>query len=256
MLTAMRRSDTAKVTARDSERTEAPFQCPTCQREVTLHKGRIKVHHFAHKPPVTCARGIGESEAHLQAKLAIFDALKREGNVADLEIERDCGISVADVFARISGTPVAIEIQRSALSANQINARTQNYHRLGIAVLWIALPSPDLATSKYSPSAWEKWCHATYYGRIYYWDQGQVLKVAHFDPYVIEVPHSTWYEGGSERSAGGYDKRSKRWRTPRLGIPVLISASFHRSHREAWQGGTVAIPECSIYLDRQTKWWK
>lgn len=97
MLTAMRRSDTAKVTARDSERTEAPFQCPTCQREVTLHKGQIKVHHFAHKPPVTCARGIGESEAHLQAKLAIFDALKREGNVADLEIERDCGISVADI---------------------------------------------------------------------------------------------------------------------------------------------------------------
>ena len=256
MLTALRQSDVVKVIARKCERDEAPFQCPSCQREVTLRKGSIKVHHFAHKPPVTCSRGKGESEQHLQVKLSIFDALSREGNVTELEVERDFGISVADVFACISGTPVAIEIQRSTLSANEINARTRNYHRLGIAVLWIALPSPDLATSKYSPSAWEKWCHATYFGRVYYWEQGQVLRVIHFDPYVIEVPHSSWYADGSEQSAGGYDKRSKRWRKPNFGTSALISASFQRSSRQAWAGGTVVVPECSIYVDRQVKWWK
>ncbi len=256
MLTAVRQSDVVKVIARKCERDEAPFQCPSCQREVTLRKGSINVHHFAHKPPVTCSRGQGESEQHLQVKLAIFDALSQEGNVTELEVERDFEISVADVFACISGTPVAIEIQRSTLSANEINARTRNYHRLGIAVLWIALPSPDLATSKYSPSAWEKWCHATYFGRVYYWEQGQVLRVIHFDPYVIEVPHSSWYADGSEQSAGGYDKRSKRWRKPNFGTSALISASFQRSSRQAWAGGTVVVPECSIYVDRQVKWWK
>lgn len=255
MLTALRQSDTAKVIARDSERIDAPFLCPSCRKEVTLRKGQIKIHHFAHKPPVTCSRGLGESEQHLQVKLAIFDALRQEDNVTELEIERDFGSAASDVFARISGTPVAIEIQRSALSVNDINARTQNYHRLGISVLWIGLQKPDLATPKYSPSAWEKWCHATYFGRVYYWEQNQVLKAVHFDPYRIQVPHSTWYEGGSEQSAGGYDKKSKRWRTPRLGVPVLISRSFQHANRAAWSGGTVFVPECSIYLDRQEKWW-
>jgi competence protein CoiA len=255
MLTALRQSDSVKVIARESERDAAPFQCPTCLREVTLRKGNIKAHHFAHKPPVTCARGKGESVQHLQVKLAIFDALGRESNVTELELERDFGTSVADVYARISGTPVAIEIQRSTLSANEINARTRNYHRLGIYVLWIALPKPTLATSKYSPNAWEKWCHATYFGRVYYWEQGQVLKAVHFDPFVIEVPHSTWYEHGTEQSAGGYDRRSKRWRTPRFGVPVLISTSFGRSRRSAWTWGTVVVPECSIYVDQQPKWW-
>lgn len=255
MLTALRKSDAVKVLARESDRVDKPFQCPTCNREVTLRKGQIKVHHFAHKPPVTCIRGRGESEQHLQAKLAIFDALCLESNVKELEVERDFGISVADIFARISGTPVAIEIQRSVLSASEINARTQNYHRLGISVLWIGLQEQDFSTSIYSPSAWEKWCHATYYGRVYYWERNQILKVVHFDSYHIEVPYSTWYEDGSEQSAGGYIKTSRRWRSPRLGVPVLISKSFRPVNRQAWVGGTVVVPQCNIYLDQQEKWW-
>ena len=251
MLTALRQSDFIKVLARDSERTHAPFLCPSCRREVILRKGQIKVHNFAHKPPVTCTRGQGMSEQHYQVQLAIFDALSQEGNVTELEMERDFGSSIPDVFARISGTPVAIEIQRSSLSVNDIRARTQNYHQLGISVLWIGLQNPNLATSKYNPSAWERWCHATYYGRVYYWEQSQVLKVVHFDQYQIQVPHSTWYQDGSEQSAGGYEKRSKRWCTPRLGVPVLISRSFQHKNREAWSGGKVVVPECSIYLDRQ-----
>ena len=135
MLTALRQSDSAKVLARASEKSEAPFLCPRCRRELVLRKGRIKVHHFAHKPPVTCALGKGETEQHLKAKLEIFDALRTEPNVSELELEKDLGMSVADVYARISGVPVAVEIQRSELSVNDIVARTKNYHRLGIAVL-------------------------------------------------------------------------------------------------------------------------
>lgn len=102
------------------------------------------------------------------AKLGIYDALLGHSNVTRLELEKDFGISIADVFACISNTPVAIEIQRSNLSVNEIIRRTENYCRLGIAVLWIALYSPDLHRDKYSPNALGKWCHTAYFGRVYY----------------------------------------------------------------------------------------
>lgn len=255
MLTALRQSDSAKVLARNSEKPEAPFLCPRCRRELVLRKGRIKVHHFAHKPPVTCALGKGETEQHLRAKLGLYDALRSEPNVTDLELEKDFETSVADIYARISGVPVAVEIQRSALSVNDIVARTRNYHRLGIAVLWAGLPNPDLATSKYSPRAWEKWCHAAYFGRVYFWESGQVFKVVHFGPYQIHVASRSWFEGGEERSAGGHDRTSRRWRTPRPGVPCLLSRSFRMNRRTPWSGGTVTVPECTLYGDMQPKWW-
>ena len=255
MLTALRQSDTIKVLARDSTTAEAPFLCPQCRKELILRKGRIKVHHFAHKPPVTCSFGAGETEQHLRAKLGILDALRGQSNIAELEVEKDFGTSVADVYARISGVAVAIELQRSALSVNDITARTRNYHRLGIAVIWLGLPASLPVEAKYSPKAWEKWCHAAYFGRIYFWSHGQVIQPLHFDSHHIHVAATSWYEDGSEQSAGGYDKRSKRWRTPNPGIPMLLSQHFVSRQRPAWPGGTVSIPQCTLYVDQQAKWW-
>jgi competence protein CoiA len=256
MLTAIRQSDATKVLARVSERFEAPFVCSLCRREVILRKGKIKVHHFAHKPPVNCSLGKGETEAHHRAKLAIYDALRAEPHVADVELEKDLGGSVADVYARVSGLPVAIEIQRSSLTVNEIVVRTERYHRVGIAVIWVGLPTADLSSQRYAPRAWEKWCHAAYFGRVYYWESGQILRVVHFDHYYIHVASSTWYQDGQEQSAGGYDRISKRWRTPKLGVPALIARSFHANTRAAWTGGTVTVPACTLYIDRQPKWWK
>ena len=257
MLTALRHCDQAKVLARQSEKIHAPFTCPTCKREVVLHKGNIRAHHFKHKPPVTCARGQGETEQHLRAKLGIHDALAVEPNIVGLELEKDFGISVADVFAKISGTPIAIEIQRSKLSVADIRARTSNYHKLGIAVLWVGLPDANLSRKQYSPSAWERWCHAAYFGRVYYWESGQVLRAVHFGAHHTYVESRSWYEsGGHEQSAGGYERISKRYKTPHPGVPVLVSRSFQPIRKKAWAGGTVAVPECLLYVDTQPKWWK
>lgn len=255
MLTALRQNDQVKVLARDSTNLDAPFVCPKCTRLLILRKGQIKVHHFAHKPPVTCSFGAGETEQHHKAKLEIFDALKLESNVADLEVEKDFGASVADVFARISGIPVAIEIQRSTLSVNDIARRTANYHRLGIAVLWIGLPTDLPSSRKYSPKAWEKWCHAAYFGRLYFWSYGQVVQPVHLAPYQIHVESTTWHEDGLEKSGGGYDRRSKRWRTPVPGVPMLLSRHFASRMRTAWTGGTVTISNCQLFIDKQEKWW-
>lgn len=257
MLTAKRHLNSPDVLARDAQKSEGPFTCPKCMAEVVLHKGNIKAHHFQHMPPVYCNRGEGESEQHRVAKLAIYDALLTEPNVTGLELEKDFGTSVADVFARISNVPVALEIQRSTLSVNEISQRTANYHRLGIAVLWIALHKPELETAKYSPNAWEKWCHAAYFGRVYYWVGGQCLRPTHFDTFTLHVPSSEWYEsGGEHRSAGGFDKRSKRYRKPNHGTVVTISQSFRAIEKDAFAKGTVAVPACRLFVDFHSAWWK
>jgi len=257
MLTAKTHSDLPDVLARDAHKANAPFICPKCLTEVVLHKGNIKVHHFKHKPPVFCKRGEGESEQHRVAKLAIYDALRAESNVTGAELEKDFGISVADVFAFISNVPVAMEIQRSNLSVNEITQRTENYRQLGIAVLWIAFHRPELDTGKYSPNAWEKWCHAAYFGRVYYWVGGQSLLPTHFNPFTLHVASTEWYEsGGEHRSVGGYDRPSKRYKKPCYGNVVTISQSFRVSNKEAFAKGRVSVPACRLFVDGQATWWK
>ena len=258
MLTSLRRRDAIKVLARDSERTDGPFSCPRCLSELVLRKGRIRVHHFAHKPPVTCSLGLGESAEHHRAKLQIFDALLRAPNVTDVELEKDLGICIPDVFARINGAWVAVEIQRSVLSVAEIVARTTRYRELGIAVLWTGLPGSGLATEdRYSPRAWEKWAHAAYFGRVYFWESDDRFLPVHFDPFKLWVPSKSWYEsGGEEQSAGGYERTSKRWRTPNMGTIAALSTDFAPKMRPAWKGGTVVVPDCALFIDQQRAWWK
>jgi len=257
-LTATRESDQAKVIARDAEKSDGPYRCRGCNEVLTLKKGNIKVHHFAHKPPVTCSWGAGETAQHLQAKMAIYDALKSDPNVSAVTVEEPLGgLAVADVYAVISGYPVAIEVQRSKLTQAHIAHRSANYHRMGIHVLWLALQSDGLNTAKYSPSAWEKWCHYAYFGRVYYWSSGQTVIPYHLGEHMLHVPMSTWYEsGGYENSAGGYDKPSRRWRTPLAGVPVLIGSHFRPKRRTASRSKTIDVPECSLYSDGQPVWWE
>jgi len=50
--------------------------------------------------------------------------------------------------------------------------RTIQYAQKGIYVLWLLLWTPKLNAQRYSPKLWEKWIHAAYYGRVYYWIEG------------------------------------------------------------------------------------
>lgn len=79
MLTAIR-SDSQKTLAQDANKIDAPFTCPECNKNVILRKGLIKTPHFAHKPPVTCQYGQGESEEHRKCKQAIFNCLVEAGD--------------------------------------------------------------------------------------------------------------------------------------------------------------------------------
>jgi competence protein CoiA len=61
------------------------YTCPKCERSVVLERGRIKIAHFAHKPPTDCTWAKGETLAHLEAKKLFKDAFLLRGLRAEVE---------------------------------------------------------------------------------------------------------------------------------------------------------------------------
>lgn len=256
MLCGIRTQDNQKVLARDSAKSEGPFVCPKCRHELILKKGKIKVHHFAHKPPCYCQHGAGETEDHRRCKETLYLELRKLSHVTELDIEANLGDVVADIYCKINNIPVAIEVQRSNLSVADITSRTIKYEKLGINVLWLALYNDALNENRYSPKAWEKWCHAAYFGRVYYWRSGIEIIPVHYSDYLLHVPESSWYnEYAEEQYAGGYDRKSKRYKTPKFGPRLNLASDFKPSYKQAWNGGSVHVPNCRIYMDKFKKWW-
>lgn len=233
-----------KVAAWDQQKSDGPFSCPFCSDETILRKGAMKVHHFAHKPPITCEYGSGESEQHRECKLTIYQELPRHRRFRHVEIERRMGTVRPDVSGWMDGIPFAIEVQISALSIEQIIHRTSEYAKKGIYVLWLALHQPRLEERRYAPSAWERWVHAAYFGRVYYWTGGLEAIPYHFGE-CIEFVESC-----------GYRKLFKRFRVPKSGRTVSLADSFSPRHRAVeWRSRRLVIPESRLLIDTQRIWW-
>lgn len=237
----------------------ALFTCPKCTAAVILKKGRVVTHHFAHKPPTDCTWAAGETTAHMRAKTALCEALRQRGFRAELEVEivSTGGDRRADVvvWSKNEQTRVAFEIQHQPLSFDGIEQRTRGYIAAGVPVLWIgllgakafdtAVPNGrNLVIERYSPRQWEKWAHAYGFKSVWYMDgEGQLWRGA-FSSRQIEVPYSSWYNSdGTEESAGGYFRTSKRWRTLTLSGPYRIGDLAMRfTERGAWQSKQFALP--------------
>jgi competence protein CoiA len=211
---------------------------------VTLRKGIIKAPHFAHQPPVTCEYGSGESEAHRQCKTAIYECLIQHPRVNKCEIERNLITVRPDVSAYINGTPVAIEVQLSTLSLEKIIYRTGEYARKGIFVLWLPLYTEALRRGLYRPSVWERWLHAAYRGRVYYWcEGGQVLPI-HFRDFYAD-------RRGRTRD---YQKLSPM-KVPIAGRVTNLTDNFGPVSRPPWSGKASSIPAVKLWEDTQPRWF-
>ena len=180
MLCAIRKGDGKKVVAWQQEKSDGPFTCPCCAEETILKKGTIKVHHFAHKSPIVCEYGRGETEEHRLCKLAIYEGLRQHSRFRDVQIERGLGTVRPDVSCWMDQIPIAVEVQISTLTLDQIVYRTAQYAKKGIYVLWLPLYKEALEDRRYSPKVWERWVHAAYYGRVYYWTGGLEVALYHF----------------------------------------------------------------------------
>jgi competence protein CoiA len=248
-----------RVEAADVER-GPHFFCPNCKTAVILKKGRIKLAHFAHKPPTTCTWASGETQAHMAAKRIIRDGLIARGLTAELEVPvlSSGGDRRADVLAASpnGAKRVAIEIQHQPLSFDQIETRTRAYMDANVPVVWVALLNKNIweaaeadgATWKiprFSIRPWQRWAHTYGIGELWFVDVDTgLLWRGVLTASLIHVEYSSWYDSyGNEESAGGYNKVSRKWRTLTLEGPyapasVLLSAS----EGQAWSGKNYDIP--------------
>lgn len=252
MLTSIRKSDNVKVRARFSNKNEKPFLCPECQGETILKKGRIKIPHFAHKPPFDCKYGVGEKEIHRKAKEEIFEELNKSKNVSFCELEYGLERVRPDIYFELNDIKIAVEIQISNFTLNEIMNRTWKYYNQGIYVLWLPLFTEKLRQNKYSPKSWEKWLHALNFGKIFYWKEKLTVVPVKFNSFKLYVEESSWYEDGEERSAGGYHKFSKRYRNPSILPNLNFLNDFHPVDRERWETDNILIPKSKIYIAKNT----
>lgn len=212
------------------------YHCPGCGQEVVLKQGRRVIHHFAHKPPVMCSWASGETTLHLKAKEAFYTHFTERGLSVEVEYPLNGGKVRADVYViGKNGKPVVFELQHSSITPDEIERRTNEYFKLGIALVWVPLFRPGKLNSellgsnavvveRYTPKPFERWLHGFHFGKIWYFDpENSQLWHGRFDKSIIEVPVSEWYEsGGNHVSVGGYSKISKRWKKLTLTGPFQL----------------------------------
>ncbi len=249
MLCAKRKLTGEIITAYLASKEHGPFKCPDCGDEVILKTGKRTVNHFAHVNPLACQYAENESEEHRRCKMEIFLALQKEPHTHNVALERPLGTNRPDVSAYINGVPVAIEIQISSLSLETITQRTIEYARKGIFVLWLLQWTPALDAMRYTPRLWEKWIHAAYFGRVYYWIEGLTIVSYHFDPHFKSVPKTSWYSPkGKKMTGGGYSQRSTRYRTTVRGRTHNLATDFIPKQRYWWEGNGLKIPDAKLFI--------
>ena len=186
--------------------------------------------------------------------MEIYEALIKDPNVQKVRLERPLGTVRPDVSAVINGVPVAIEVQISNLSIENILYRTIEYHRKGVYVLWLLPWTMKLNEQRYSPTLWEKWVHAAYFGRVYYWTQNLDIVSYRFEPHLKSVPKAKLHSpAGKEITVGGYTIRSKRFRTPVLEARLNLVNDFHPCERYWWEGNGVKVPDAKICMHHPRK---
>lgn len=179
----------------EAEKNGSAFSCPQCKDQVILKKGKVYVHHFAHRPGSQCPNA-GESMLHMNIKRSIFLALRGHRDCTQCAMERGLRGVRPDVSLRIRGKPVAIEIQVSSIDDTEINRRLLRYADKEIYCLWVTarddiMPTPkaeraagiqyfDANRGRIRTKKWERALHDLYGGRVYYWRSGAMVIPAHF----------------------------------------------------------------------------
>ena len=264
-----------------TEKSQRPFYCPTCKDEVILKKGKIREDHFAHKPFVDCIYAGGESQKHYKAKRIIYTALNNYRGCTKCDIERQLDGVRPDVSLCIGKTYVAIEIQKSNIDIDEICRRTSQYTKLGIHILWIipdTMPNnisyiEDQRLQVWRPMEWQKYIHAMYFGRLYFWQYGAVVKPIHLNEYKyykeagnwvedfyenegVDLEGTCWHdENHPEAEYGGYWKTSKTKKVLSIGQPVHIVEAFTGILRPSFKSKNWSIPISKVWIDNQEKWW-
>ncbi len=200
------------VLAMEAHKDDGPFHCPQCEEELILKQGRVKIAHFAHLPNSVCSyAGTPESAEHSNVKLEIYEALKSQPEVSKLQVERYLKEVRPDISFCFENTYIAIEVQISPLSLDELVRRTTAYTQKNIYVLWTPILPMDVFSGRYAPKEWERNMHALYDGIVYYWLSGLKVVPVEFEEYMLSP---SWYSSN--------ERPSKRFITPSLDAGVSI----------------------------------
>jgi competence protein CoiA len=244
MLSAIKEPDET-VMAWEVTREDGPFFCPECEEEVILKQGSIILPHFAHFPEASCAYGTGKSDQHRRAKYEIYETLKAHPDVSHLKVERYLKEVRPDISFLWQGKwRVAIEIQISAISPEEIAHRTRCYAAKNIWVLWM-IPSHHKLSSltPYNTRVWERYLHALYFGRVYYWLGGLQVLPIHFQPYILDSTLELSHDEEEQKERLRLkDIFSPVLRNLELGEEVTIT-DFQPVQRKAMHLGKFDLPE-------------
>lgn len=141
--------------------------------------------HYAHVRGADACPAVGETEAHMEMKLRIYQALKRRSWIRSCDLEvplQSIGRERsrrADVWAMTDSGTIAIECQVSPLTIEEIEWNVANYTARNVFCLYVVHRSvfgSTIGTAGKVTTArvprWVQWLHdVAYKGRVYVYDR-------------------------------------------------------------------------------------
>ncbi len=247
MLTALAHNEL--VAAKDVCKDDGPFLCLECSAPLQLKKGMIKAHHFAHLVDAGCRYGYGEGERHRQLKEEICATLASSSQVRGLQQERrGLRLVYPDISFWLRGKGwIAVEAQVTDISVDTIQRRVQTYTERGIALLWVLPWNEALVDGdRYRPTRWERYLHALYRGKLFYWSPEQRLQPVSLKDMTTTGDPFVWYQDKEKWLAAGQPRKSKIYKRlslhPQVDVLDLTSVTY-----PAWQGGSFFLPKARLW---------
>ncbi|WP_395746689.1 competence protein CoiA family protein [Prosthecobacter sp.] len=257
-----------RVHASSVNKNDGPFLCPGCLSDV-IHRHPWKMRdHFAHHARLSPIDTSRESLLHYECKRRIYEALRSACPSSEwfcdtrkIQGSRETNRKTRkpDIEGWIKGRRVVIEVQKSALGIRSLIARTRDYSELGIAVLWVVPLTQELGEEIFRPRLVERYLHAMYFGRVYYWLPGmggEVLPV-HFGAATRSVSFRS-NENGYWEEAGSFEKPYRIVRRPQPYRSTMpIHRMFRAGERKAFMpwGEARPVPRARLWMDIKRRWW-
>lgn len=115
------------------------YHCPVCrERLAIIRDSKHKIDHFRHHPDSTCSYGANETSEHAEKKFSIYSELQSEIGEENVRMEyRLPDGQRPDIYFEVHGQGVAVEVQHSLISADDLADRTASYSDKGVASLWM-----------------------------------------------------------------------------------------------------------------------
>jgi competence CoiA-like predicted nuclease len=255
MLSALNRYN-QWVTGVDIKPTGGPFSCPNCGEQVFFRMPKDRVWHFYHQSHQRCGYENEESPIHYDCKVKMYRSLCMHPKVSYCMPEYTIRKRRADIYAVINNYPVAIEIQNSDISRQEIQAKFEVYTAASVSCLYLlphSLPQGDLQAVE-----WKRYLHAMYMQNLYYWSPSGILQDSQIvmDNARVRIVHLANYK--NYPIPGFWTE--KHWVQPRPVIDNMQSVSICdfaplMRHHDDIMSRYLGITDAMLWHHQLGDWW-